>query len=160
MQQPLEVREKVEEVSVDMWGGFPRIIKKVFPKAKIVTDRFHVMKAVNKELNKIRKQIKCKTKIKGEKWLLLKNKKDLNEEQLEGLELVLKQSKRLRKAYEFKESFREIYENINEREEGRLAILDWLKKACKVYTDVIGTIRNHLDYICNYSVFHYGEVCI
>ena len=45
---------------------------------------------------------------------------------------------------------RAVYENINEREEGRLAILDWLKKACKVYTDVIGTIRNHLDYICNY----------
>jgi len=150
MQQPLEVREKVEEVSVDMWGGFPGIIEKVFPKAKIVTDRFHVMKAVNEELNKIRKQIKFKTKIKGEKWLLLKNKKDLNEEQLERLELVLKQSKRLRQADEFKESFREIYENINEREEGRLAILDWLKKACKVYTDVIGTIRNHLDYICNY----------
>lgn len=150
MQQALEVREKVEEVSVDMWGGFPEIIEKVFPKAKIVTDRFHVMKAVNEELNKIRKQIKFKIKIKGEKWLLLKNKKDLNEEQLERLELVLKQSKRLRQAYEFKESFREIYENINEREKGRLAILDWLKKACKVYTDVIVTIRNHLDYICNY----------
>ncbi len=25
MQQPIEVRERVEEVSVDMWGGFPRI---------------------------------------------------------------------------------------------------------------------------------------
>lgn len=150
MQQPLEVREKVEEVSVDMWGGFPAIIEKVFPKAKIVTDRFHVMKAVNEELNKIRKQIKFKIKIKGAKWLLLKNKKDLNEEELKKLELVLKQSKRLREAYEFKELLREIYENINEREEGKLAILDWLEKARKIYTDVIGTIRNHLDYICNY----------
>jgi hypothetical protein len=31
-------------------------------------------------------------KIKGEKWLLLKNKEDLKEEELEKLELVLKQS--------------------------------------------------------------------
>jgi transposase len=28
-QQPLEIREKVEEVSVDMWGGFPKVIKEV-----------------------------------------------------------------------------------------------------------------------------------
>ena len=27
MRQPLELREKVEEVSVDMWCGFPEIIK-------------------------------------------------------------------------------------------------------------------------------------
>ncbi|PPT09886.1 hypothetical protein CKA32_004355 [Geitlerinema sp. FC II] len=33
------------------------------------------MKAVNDHLNKIRKQVKFKVKIKGAKWLLLKNKK-------------------------------------------------------------------------------------
>jgi transposase len=146
MKQPLEVREKVEEVSVDMWGGFPEIIKQVFPKAKIVTDRFHVMKAVNKELDEIRKQTKFKSKIKGAKWLLLKNKEDLDEEQLKDLESVLKQSKRLRQAYEFKESFRAIYEDPKGSEEGKIAILDWLKNAHKVYSSVIGTIRNHLDY--------------
>ncbi|MGB8816277.1 MAG: ISL3 family transposase, partial [Minisyncoccia bacterium] len=86
MEQPLEVREGVEEVSVDMWGGFPKVIEKVFPNAVIVTDRFHVMKAVNEELNKIRKQIKFSVKIKGAKWLLLKNKKDLKEEELQKLE--------------------------------------------------------------------------
>jgi len=44
MQQPIEVRQKVQEVSVDMWGGFPKVIQKVFPNARIVFDRFHVMK--------------------------------------------------------------------------------------------------------------------
>ncbi len=37
-----------------MWEGFPKVIKQVFPNAKIVLDRFHVMKAVNKDLNKLR----------------------------------------------------------------------------------------------------------
>jgi transposase len=69
MEKPLEVREAVEEVSVDMWGGFPKVIEKVFPNAVIVTDRFHVMKAVNEELNEIRKQTSFTLKIKGEKWL-------------------------------------------------------------------------------------------
>jgi len=57
MRQPLKVREQVEEVSVDMWGGFPKIREQVFPNAQLVIDRFHVMKAVNKDLNKLRRGI-------------------------------------------------------------------------------------------------------
>jgi len=150
MEKELEVREGVEQVSVDMWGGFPKVIEKVFPNAVIVTDRFHVMKALNEELNKIRKQTKLNVKIKGEKWLLLKNKEDLKEEELEKLELVLKQSARLRKAYEYKDSFREIYEKVNDKEEGRLKFTECLENAKSIYTDVISTIRRNLDSICNY----------
>ena len=43
-QQPFEIRSLVQEVSVDMWGGFPKVVKEVFPNAQIVFDRFHVMK--------------------------------------------------------------------------------------------------------------------
>ena len=70
-QQPLEAREKVEEVSVDMWGGFPKVVKEVFPNAKIVIDRFHVMQPVIKELNQLRKSTGMK--IKGSRFILLKN---------------------------------------------------------------------------------------
>ena len=59
-QQPLAMRESVEEVCVDMWGGFPKVIREVFPNAKIVVDRFHVQKLVNKALNKIRLTIKLR----------------------------------------------------------------------------------------------------
>ncbi|WP_448526059.1 transposase [Parathermosynechococcus lividus] len=38
-------------------GEFPNLVEKVFPNAVVVIDRFHVMKAVNEELNKIRKQV-------------------------------------------------------------------------------------------------------
>ena len=55
MKQAIEVREQVEEMSIDMWVGFPKVIKKVFPNAEIIIDRFHVRKVVNKDLNKLRK---------------------------------------------------------------------------------------------------------
>ena len=55
MKQPIEVRKEVEEVSVDMWGGFPKVIKKVFPKAQVIIDRFHVIKVVNKDVNELRR---------------------------------------------------------------------------------------------------------
>ena len=95
-QQPIEIREKVEEVSVDMWGGFPKVVKEVFPNAKVVIDRFHVMQPVIKELNQLRQ--KAKIKIKGSRFILLKNNKDLTEEEKVKLENIFKHSKRLRLA--------------------------------------------------------------
>jgi transposase len=147
-QQPIEVREKVEEVSVDMWGGFPKVVRAVFPNAKLVFDRFHVMQPVNKELNKIRKQTKMT--LKGSKFILLKNSDDLTEEERIKLDSILGHSQRLRKAYEFKEEFRKIFETHQTPKEGKIEILRWLSKARSVYCDVIQTVRNHLDGICNY----------
>jgi transposase len=46
LQQPLELRQQVEEVSIDMWGGFPKVVAAVFLNGQIVFDRFHVMKPV------------------------------------------------------------------------------------------------------------------
>jgi transposase len=68
IQQPIEVREQVSEVSVDMWGGFPKVIQEIFTNAIVVYDRFHVMKYVNEELNKIR--IQSKIKGKGSRFIV------------------------------------------------------------------------------------------
>lgn len=147
-QQPLQLREQVEEVSVDMWGGFPKVVQEVFPNAQIVFDRFHIMKPVNKELNKVRKQTKMT--LKGSKFILLKNGVDLTEAQQVKLADILKHSKRLKLAYELKEEFRDIFESSQTVEAGKEKLLAWLKKARSIYCDVLTTIRNHLDGICNY----------
>jgi transposase len=86
IKQPFEVREQVEEVSIDMWGGFPKVIKQVFPNAKIVIDRFHVMKAVNKDLNKLRRAAGITDR--GSKYLLLSNRSNLNYEQIQRLSVT------------------------------------------------------------------------
>ena len=148
MQQPLELREQVEEVSVDMWGGFPKVVREVFPNAQIVFDRFHVMKPVNEELNKIRKQTGMK--VKGSRFILLKNRVDLSQEEEVKLAEILAHSQRLELAYELKEEFRKIFETRYTVAEGRQELLQWLSKARKVYGEVLTTIRNHLDGICNY----------
>ncbi|MEG4110201.1 ISL3 family transposase, partial [Microcoleus sp. S13_C5] len=147
-QQPPRLREQVEEVSVDMWGGFPKVIQEVFPNARMVFDRFHVMKPVNEELNKLRKETKMT--LKGSKLILLKNGVDLTQEQKVKLADILKHSKRLKLAYELKEEFRDIFERSQTVEAGQEQLLAWLKKAHSVYCDVLTTIRNHLDGICNY----------
>jgi transposase len=62
-QQPIEVRKQVKEVSVDMWGGCAKIIKEIFPNATIVFDRFHVIKRVNDELNRISKMRELRIEV-------------------------------------------------------------------------------------------------
>ena len=93
-EQPLELREAVEEVSVDMWGGFPKVIAEVFPNALIVFDRFHVMQSVNRELNKFRWKLGVRDR--GRKYLLLRNKEDLTDKQEVELEDIFKGSECLR----------------------------------------------------------------
>ena len=84
----------LEEVCVDMWGGFPKVIREVFPNAKPVIDRFHVQKLVNKALNKIRLALK----IKGLKnrYLLMSNQENLANEEQGELDLILKSSPSLK----------------------------------------------------------------
>ena len=57
-----EKRDKVTEVSLDMWRNMEQIVRECFPNAILVTDRFHVMKNVLEDLLAIR--TRCKTAIK------------------------------------------------------------------------------------------------
>ena len=119
-QQPIEVRKQVEEVSVNMWGGYPKVIEEIFPNATIVYDRFHVIKKVNDELNRIRKEEGITDR--GSKFILLKNYVDLSDEQEEKLIVILAQSKTLTEAYILKEELREIYETLYNVEENKSEI--------------------------------------
>ena len=148
IEQPIEVREQVEEVSVDMWGGFPKVIKKVFPNAKVIIDRFHVMKVVNKDLNKLRRAAGITDR--QSKCLLLSNRVKLNQEQIDKLELTLRKSECLRIAYEMKEKFREIYETNLTVKEGQNKIKEWLNHAQVFFRESTSTIENHFEGICNY----------
>lgn len=150
VQQPIEVREQVSEVSVDMWGGFPKVILEVWTNAMVVYDRFHVMKYVNEELNKILRQSKIKGK--GSRFIVLRNGVDLKEEERIKLATVLSQSKRVKLAYELKEQFREIFASDHSVEEGKQSLLEWIKKAQPIYSDTLTMLRNHIDGICNYFV--------
>ncbi len=70
-----------------MWGGFPKVIKEVFPHTLIVIDRFHVMQLVNKAVNKIRLMLNLKG-LKN-RYLLIKNASNLTESEKIELEQLL-----------------------------------------------------------------------
>lgn len=149
-QQPLLMREQILEVSIDMWGGFKKVIQEVFPNAVIVIDRFHVMKLVNKNLNKIRLELGLRG-LKN-RTLLLKNGEDLRPEEQVELQEVLAKSGVLAIAYELKEELREIYETSTTVAQGFRKMGNWLSYAQIILGEAAKTISSHLGDICNYFI--------
>ena len=148
--QPPAMRENVKEVSVDMWGGFEKVIKEVFPNALIVIDRFHVMKLVNKALNKIRLLLGLKG-LKN-RSLLLKNGEDLTEEEKRGLQELLNLSPCLSIAYELKEELRDIYETSTSVKMGLRKLQKWLIYARIILGGTADTLERHIQEICHYFI--------
>jgi len=52
-----QVLGAIEEVSIDLYGNYRSLVKKLMPEAEIVADRFHVLKQVTQELNKTRNRL-------------------------------------------------------------------------------------------------------
>ena len=72
--------QAIRVVSMDMWRPYRSFVERYFPQAKIVADRFHVMKQLNDQLSKARRQIQrdadetTKDALKGCRWLLVRNR--------------------------------------------------------------------------------------
>jgi transposase len=109
-----------------------------------------VMKAVNKDLNKLRRAAGITDR--GSKYLLLSNRSNLNSEQIQRLAVTLKKSECLRIAYEMKEEFRQIYDTPMTVKIAQIKFKDWLNYAPIFFKEATLTIINHFEGICNYFV--------
>jgi transposase len=72
---PLDIREKVREVTLDMSNAMDAIIKGSFPNVTIVTDRFHVQQLVSEAVQEIRIALRKKA-IKEESKAILRARKN------------------------------------------------------------------------------------
>src|SRR4029077_9445396 len=77
---------KIEAVAMDMSAAYRGAVSTNLPKAKVVFDRFHVMKLYNEKLSDLRRALHReatdmqKKVLKGTRWLLLKAAENLDEE--------------------------------------------------------------------------------
>jgi transposase len=53
---PLKVRQAVKFITIDMYKPYLTLIRKLFPQAKIIIDRFHLVQLLNRAFNKSRIQ--------------------------------------------------------------------------------------------------------
>jgi len=130
-------KAKIEAVAMDMSPAYREAVSTNLRGAKIVFDRFHVMKLFNDKLSDLRRalhreatDVLQKKVLKGTRWLLLKASENLDEEKDERkkLEEALALNKSLAVAYYLKEDLRQFWE-----QPGKVfgtAFLDgWIKRA-------------------------------
>ncbi|ANJ61923.1 transposase [Streptococcus thermophilus] len=54
MKYPLEIRQQVQFITMDMSGAYIPLARKLFPSAKIVPDRFHIIQHLGRAFLKTR----------------------------------------------------------------------------------------------------------
>ena len=157
---PAWMREDIKVVSMDLWKPYRQAIRDALPHAEIVADRYHVTKNLNHVLDKARRAIQkhlpreVASKLKGLRWVLLKNQGDLDDAGKQKLQDVYQLSPLLRKLHQLKEQFRSIFENITDRKQAERFLQAWVCEVkqfgCDKLLEFVKTLERWWDPILNY----------
>ncbi len=116
----------IKDVSVDMSPAFKKGIDENLPNAKVVYDKFHIIKHLNEAVNKVRVAEAVENKIlKGTRYVFLKNENNLTVKQKETLKQCTMSNMNLKtvRAYNIRKSFQDIYAATSNEE-----FLEYLNK--------------------------------
>jgi transposase len=110
--------KRIELAVMDIWKPFRSSTVKPghAPQARILFDKFHVMRHLGDALDKVRKSEyarlagRSREFIKGQKYTLLSNRENLTLDGRRSLQKLLEANKRLNAAYLLKESFGQLWD--------------------------------------------------
>lgn len=155
-------RRSIRFVSIDMWAPYHQAARNKLPHAKVVVDRFHVMKQLNARLTQLRTayqkglSAELRTVVKGSRWLFVRNRTELSPSEEAQLSKILELCPELRALYLLKEEFRRIFEKVHDRQKAARFLSAWILKTRltgnKYLAKFINTLRNWWDEILNYFV--------
>jgi len=153
-------KAKIEAVATDMSAAYWSAVLEHLPDATLVFDKFHIIKLMNERLDDLRRQMvreaegPLKLRIKGTRFLLLRNPENLQEDQIPKLDQALKLNEPLLLAWYLKEELRELW---NQRSPQKMAafLKDWCLKAEQTaigqLLKMAKTLRTHAAGILAYA---------
>ena len=155
----LDGKQHIQYVTMDMWRPYRDAVKDVLPQAKIVIDKFHVVKMANEALERVRKSFresltpKQRRGLMHDRFVLLKRESDLDDKERSRLLTWLNTYPELGLAYRLKEDFFKIYD-AESRHNALTRFADWEKSITPdvrdAFADLIRAWRNWQPYILNY----------
>lgn len=151
--------QRIRLAVMDMWKAFRNSTTRNAPQAAILFDKFHVLRHLNRALDKVRTREyarlsgKQRRFIKGQKYALLSHPQNLKGPARKNLKLLLAANKRLNTAYLLKESFGQLWDYNSEAWarkffENWRASLKWQR--LKPYEEFAEMIERHWDGIAAY----------
>lgn len=102
-------RENVRNVVIDLSKNYRRFVTDFFPNAKIIADRFHVIRLFNNILNKYRLEVTGDKRKNPVRKLILKKSKDLDIFTRKAIYRWLDLHPKIKEAYFFKEAMHSFY---------------------------------------------------
>ena len=124
--------EKIEEITMDMSKAFISGVEKFLPQACITFDKFHVIQALNKAQDEVRRtEQNLNPLLKGSRYVWLKNPQNLTDKQKMQLETLRYENTKTAKVYQMKMTFQDIYRNVHDPEAAKVAIKKWLSWAVR-----------------------------
>ena len=127
----LKERENVKIFVTDMYKPYVELAKIYFRNAKIVIDKYHYYRQINRAKKSVRVRIQKEQRpqerklLKGNRKLLSKTSSSLKTEEWLALERMLMLNEELYKAWLLKEEFL-LIRNSKNNEEGRGFLTKWL----------------------------------
>ncbi len=147
-------------VCSDMWKPYLNVIKERANQAIHILDRFHIVKMLNKAIDKVRAEESRKMEadghepvLKKSRWCLLKRKENLTEKQEVKLNDLLKYNLKSVRAYLLKEDFHGFWTYVSPAWAGKF--LDrWCTRVMRSQIDpmkkVAKTLKGHRELILNW----------
>ena len=151
--------EKVEWICSDMWRPFKKSFRLHLPNAKLVIDKFHVVRMASEALDTERKTLQSSldrdarlNMKKHLRWILLRRPNSLTEDQQRILGNLEKWHPEFKEAYDLKEQFYNIYEATT-KDDAIQRFHEWessIPKYLKSFRDVAKTVNNNFEDIFTY----------
>lgn len=144
--------EYVKNVVLDMWDPFHKAIRKAFPKANIIVDKYHVVQKITQALDKVRKKIPG---LKKSRFYLLKSYENVKDKHRLRLNELLEIHDDLAYAYYLKELFRDFYKSTDYDTADQL-LTEWIQLAWASpfpsFHEAAKTIENWQNQILQYFI--------
>lgn len=128
----LKDRDIVQYVAMDMWRPYREAVQEVIPQAKVVVDKFHVVRMANEAMESVRKSLRAdlspqqRRGLMHDRFVLLRRERELNDQQRFNLDGWAKNYPLLGEGYRLKEEFFKIYDAPT-KQQAQLRYEAWVK---------------------------------
>src|SRR5438105_1991257 len=143
-----------------MWEPYLKVIREKCSEALHILDRFHIVAKMNKALDEIRagesRRIASEGGVpvlKKSRWLLLKRRENLKDEQQFRLRDLLRYNLKTIRAYLLKEAFQQLWDYNSPAWAGKF-LDEWCRQTMRSRIDpmkkIARSLRNHRELILDY----------
>jgi transposase len=147
--------QQIKEVVMDMSPAFISAAAKHLPKASVTFDKFHVIQALNRAQDEVRRtEQRDNPLLKRSRYVWLKNPENLTAVQQETLESLCCQNLKTAKVYQMKLTFQDIYRYVMDVKTAQRAIAKWLSWAVRSRLEPIKAfakmLKAHMEGVLRY----------